>query len=529
MSQPTESTAESAGSAPATKKPSKGLIAGGVAAAVLAAAGGAYALGAFNGLLGGGKQPADVLPASAVAYARLDLNPSAAQKVGAFRLLDKLPDVKNALNAADPKRSLFDWMQNQQGSQLKGIDYANDVGPWLGDRIGVATLPASGNGQPVTVMAVEVKDQAKAEEGLKKVETVLRSAVKETPGGLQPRLPGAPSAASTANKETVRIYQDGYALIVEKDAESRLREELQAGRLAGNDNFSGDMAALGDQGIASAWYDQKSFIHGLSSASVPAALDELAQKAGRVAMTVRFASDYAELAVAGRGSSQPAVNTTSGVGDLPADTGAVLSLAGGKTLLEDYWPSITSIMKAAGQDPQDLLKKARETSGLNLPGDAGTLLGTQFDVIAAKQDFRQLASGGGLPKIAARMTTDTAAASQVLDNIQKAVAQQTGGLAIPRKVAGDKLLVAANTAYMDQLASPQGKLSDNQGFTRTVPDPDKQASIAYVDLDAFESQYLGQVPQERREFVQALQSIGVVSTPVTNGESKGSIRISIND
>ena len=52
--------------------------------------------------------------------------------------------------------------------------------------------------------------------------------------------------------------------------------------------------------------------------------------------------------------------------------------------------------------------------------------------------------------------------------------------------------------------------------------------MVFVDLDAFESQDLEQAPEDRREFVQSLQSLGVVSTPVTDGESRGTMRLSVN-
>lgn len=510
-----------------------GKIVAGVAVVALAGAGGAYAMGAFDGLTGGGKQPADVLPSSAIAYMRIDLNPSAAQKVGAFRLLDKLPDAKAAFTAEDPKKAVFEWMK-KDNADLKDIDYTNDIEPWLGDRIGGGLLPASGSGsEPVPIVAVEVKDEAKAEEGLKKLEAAVAPSVEEAKREVEQAVPGSAVASSGAlggSDESVRIYTDGYALIVPKDAEAQVREQLGAGRLAGNENFSGDMQALGEQGVASAWYDQAAATKALNTGSTPAIMDELAQKAGRSAMSLRFAADYLELGSVSRGVQQPTVPTVTGIRDLPGDTGGVYSFAGGEQLLKEYWPTIVSLINASGTSAEQGIAQAEEALGVKLPDDLATLLGKQFDLIVAKQDFSTL--GEGTPvQVAARLTTDTAKAEQVVSQLQTKLAEMMPAEAqreVPRKVVGDHLIVAADSGYLDKLASPQGKLSDNQGFQRTVPDIDKQAGVLFVDLDAFESQYLDQVPEDQREFVQSLQGLGLVNTPVVDGESRGTLRLSVN-
>lgn len=529
------SEATGAADSAATKRKSKNkaVIGGAVGVLAVAAVGGAYAAGMFDGLTGGGKQPADVIPGTSIAYMRIDLNPSAAQKVGAFRLFDKLPEAKNALNDSDPKRAVFEWLK-KENAELKDIDYTNDIEPWLGDRAGGGLLPATGSGsQAVPVVAVEVKDEAKAEEGLKKLQAVLAPAIDSATSQMEQAVPGTAVSSSSAlggSDESVRIYTDGYALIVPKDAEAQVREQLEGGRLAANENFTGDIEALGDQGVASFWYDQPALTKAINPGSTPAALDELAQKAGRSAMGLRFAADYLELATVSRGVQQPTTPVLTGIGDLPGDTGGVYSFAGGDQIVQEYWPSITSMLQASGLDPSEAIGQAQSTLGVTLPDDLATLLGKQFDVIVAKQDFSTV--GEGTPvQVAARMRTDTAKAEQIITQLETKLGEMMPEGAqsqVPRKTVGDSLLVGADTAYLDKLASPQGKLSDNQGFQRTVPEPDSQGAVVFVDLDAFESQYLEQVPEDRREFVQSLQSLGVVSTPVTDGESRGTMRLSVN-
>ncbi len=69
---------------------------------------GAGAVFAVQQLSGGGAQPADVLPGDAYGYVRLDIDPSAGQKIAAVRFLDKLPQVRDTLGGDDPRKKLWD-------------------------------------------------------------------------------------------------------------------------------------------------------------------------------------------------------------------------------------------------------------------------------------------------------------------------------------------------------------------------------------------------------------------------------------
>ena len=111
------------------------LIVGAAAGLVVALAGaGAYA---WQKLDGGGKQPHDVLPSSVVAYARVDADPSASQKIAILRLVRKFPELAKELGIKDVDQDVRKPLLKDlvEGCDL---DYDKDVEPWLGDRIGVA-------------------------------------------------------------------------------------------------------------------------------------------------------------------------------------------------------------------------------------------------------------------------------------------------------------------------------------------------------------------------------------------------------
>ena len=94
-------------SAPAPRPTGRraGLLVGGVVAALVLGGGAVFAV---QQLSGGGAQPADVLPGDAYGYLRLDIDPSAGQKIAAVRFLDKLPQVRDTLGGDDPRKKLWE-------------------------------------------------------------------------------------------------------------------------------------------------------------------------------------------------------------------------------------------------------------------------------------------------------------------------------------------------------------------------------------------------------------------------------------
>jgi hypothetical protein len=123
-----------------------------LAVLMVAGAGGAFA---YSRLAGGGSQPSDVLPASAVAYGRIDLDPGAGQKVNAIRFMMKFPSVREQLKLTgdkdDLRQKLFEAIKADSGGNLDDVDYEKDVKPWLGDRIGVALCRARTTTRSLTV------------------------------------------------------------------------------------------------------------------------------------------------------------------------------------------------------------------------------------------------------------------------------------------------------------------------------------------------------------------------------------------
>jgi hypothetical protein len=120
--------------------------------AVLAAGG----IAAFAFISGGGTQPEDVVPADAVAFVKIDLDPAAGQKVALARLATRFDLGAQAASSEDqePSQILSDVLQQATGVE---VDYARDIEPWIGSRAAVAIIaPDSGDldaAKPLVVVA----------------------------------------------------------------------------------------------------------------------------------------------------------------------------------------------------------------------------------------------------------------------------------------------------------------------------------------------------------------------------------------
>ena len=55
----------------------------------------------------------------------------------------------------DLRKEIFEELQ--EDGEFEGVDYAQDVEPWLGQRVGVALLPGTDGGEPEVA---EVGDNA---------------------------------------------------------------------------------------------------------------------------------------------------------------------------------------------------------------------------------------------------------------------------------------------------------------------------------------------------------------------------------
>ncbi len=463
-------------------------------------AGGAFA---YSRLSGGGAQPASVLPASAVGYVRIDLDPSAGQKVAAIRFMMKFPSVREKLNLTgdsdDLREKLFDLIKDEAGEDLADVDYARDVKPWLGDRAGAAVLPGpvKDDEAPDVVVAVQVKDKDKAKTGLDK----LFAQEKDKPGV---------------------AFADSYAVIAkDQSLADKAVADAKADPLSENPAFDKDMAKLGEQGFASAWFD----FQGIAGVSGQVSDEERAQvPSGSVAAALRFNAQYVELKAMVRSDGpmiEPgAAKAEEVVTSLPNTTAAALAISDGQKYVDNVWKQLQQ-SSGGGVDLKGEVQDFADQYGFALPDDLKTLLGENFVLAVDKEKPAE-----GLPKLAAKVKTDPAKAEALVRKLTDVITKETG---VDPKLAtaknGDTLVVATGKEYADRVLKG-GDLGGTDTFKIAVPDPKGSTMIGYVDMAGVRA--LMPPAEADDKDLAALRAVGFSSRVTGTGTGEFELRVVAN-
>ncbi|MFY0405796.1 DUF3352 domain-containing protein [Solicola sp. PLA-1-18] len=490
----------------------KGLWIGGAAAAtaVVLVGGGVFAFQQVLG--GGGAQPAEAIPDTAVAYARIDLDPSAGQKINILRLLNRLPDFSEETGIDDEDADLRKVLFEQTlGKQDCDVDYEQDVEPWIGDRAGVAALPGDGD-EPTPLVVLQVTDRDAARDGVK-----------------------ALAACDGSGDETGYDFVGDYLLVADSQrAASKAADDAEASPLSQDDTFSADMAELGEQGVASAWGD----LEGLAKIAGADADDlALAKEQGltSAALALRAGSDYIEVASAARVTDAASADTDerSQVGQMPDDTVAAVGFAGGGKAVEQGWKAFEEALAGTPGFAADL-DEIESGTGLSFPGDLVTLFGDNLTLAVGERGLDGLGnlqdpSGLRSLDVGLRSVTDADELTSVIGNLNRLVGQ-AGVPELVTKESDDGLVVATNDDWAGKLAEG-GSLGDTDAFTKVVPDGDDAVGVLYVDADKV-SDVVGSVggsdAAEAKKYLDPVRAIGFSVGAPDGDYTSGSLRVSFD-
>jgi hypothetical protein len=439
----------------------------GAAVAVVAAVGvGAYGV---VQLMAGGSSPATAVPADAVGYVSLDLDPSASQKIEAFKILRKFPAIKEQLGSRDDlRKAVFDEIQSS--GDCKSLDYERDIEPWIGDRIAVAAVPDSKQGaRPLVVL--QVTDQEKAEAGARKLESCDGATTDQEP------------------KPTGLAFVGDYVLIAETQAEAdAMAKDAEASTLADSEDFTAAMDRTGDPGIVTMY----------ASKDAPAAMMK-ASDAGSGDLTSTFADFQgaagvvrfddgaveAEFTAEGLPQGVGGVRTDGGpdASTLPATTAAALSVAFREGWLEDYLEQMNDAL-GDGQSLDETLAEGERATGLELPEDIETLLGDGITVsVDGGADLEALTQSPDPSQVPAgiRIYGDPAKIVPVIDKLKKSAGPDAD---LVKVSTGDGLVtVGFDQAYVDLLRD-KGDLGNVAAFEDVVPEAGRSTGTFYVNFDA---------------------------------------------
>jgi hypothetical protein len=500
----------------------KAIVAGGVVLGLAAVGGAAWAASSF---LGTGTQPAEALPADTLAYASVDLDPSGGQKMAAISMLRKFPAFREetGLQADDDVRR-WAFTEMVKDGECEGLDFADDVEPWLGHRMAVAAV--SGDEGPEPVVALQVRDADAAEEGL--------ATLRDTCGGGEGELGWA--------------VDGDWALLAETDEiADRVAGAADDGSLADDETFQKWTGEAGDPGVASAYAAPgaaRVLVEELGGLGMPGAYGGVDPMSGEpmsaepmpgqelppeveqaladfegMAATVRFDDGGLELEVAGNGGQQVegVTGAEGGVGavtSLPADTIAAVGMNFADGWFQTFAEQVAKSPDSGMEDAEDVYTELENMTGLALPEDAEVLtgdsvalaLGSGFDL----ESMFNSADPTGLP-LGLKIQGDAGAIEGVLDKIRDSAGQMAGPQAssmLESESEGDYVALSPNPDYRSDLAG-EGSLGDSAAFESVVDNADEASAVFFVDFDANDDWLTGLAPEGERANIEPLSALGL--------------------
>jgi hypothetical protein len=428
--------------------------------AALAVAGCAGSSGA-----GTGSDPASLVPASAPVYVEAVLAGNGKEQQDAQAALQKI------LGTANPQgqvAALFD---------RGGVQFARDIQPWLGDRVGVATLSFGRNGDKVVVAAS--RDDAAAEAALGRL---FPGASERSYRGVSYRVTtkdGRPIAAGVVGDAVVFGSENGLKAAIDASKGSSLAEsdQLKQARSTVRQERSGllyvDVAGVLRQGLGAS---------GGSAAQFAPFVDSVAQalpKTFAAALDAEPGLVRLDSAAFGNGGGTPAAGSgANALAALPGDAWLGLGVGElGKTVT-GLIDRVSQSNGLAGVGIQAALAQAQQMLGLDIRRDLLAWMGDAGVFVTG-------ASGGQAQAALVVASKDAAATRRAVAAFEKLARGNGGsvsalhatgvdqGFAVGRgggkpdllvAAAGDRFVIAGGRSALDQAISPSGRLGDAPAF-----------------------------------------------------------------
>jgi hypothetical protein len=448
----------------------RGLVAAAAVAVVAAGGAGAYAVAQ---LMSGGTSPATAVPATAVGYVSLDLDPSAAQKIEAFKILRKFPAIKKEIGGTDDlRKTIVD--QIRKDNDCADLDYAEDIEPWIGNRIAVAAVP-DGSKPAVPLLALQVTDQAKAKTGVR----ALTTCGSDAPSGV--------------------AFVGDYLLLADtqKQADAMASDAEQA-PLADSQEFTTTMERAGDPGIVSL-YVSKDAPQALASAGKkalagagdlpgfrPNQLTTGFKDFEGAAGVIRFHDGAVEAEFSAKGLADQLGATSTAhaaAADLPATTAAALSIALPEGWLDEYLEMVKAQLPR-GTSLQDMFREGERATGLRLPEDIETLLGTGVSVsVDGNANLRSLADSPDPSTIPAgvRIQGDPDTITRIVTKLKRVAGPDANMVKV--RTGDGTVAIGLDREYVETLAQ-DGGLGAVVAFQDVVPNAERASGVVYVNFDA---------------------------------------------
>lgn len=508
----------------------------GLVAAVAAGVAGVVALGGWAAvsLMSTGSQPAEAVPGNAVGFLSIDLDPSAAQKIEAVRMLRTFPALSEELDISD-RDDLRRWMFERviDDTSCAGVAYDTDVEPWIGERLALAGVPAGAGGTaPIPLVAVQVTDPEAAVRGIEKlaacddsarlgVATVgdyaLLSDSQEHADAIADSVGEATLAEDADYRKwmqrvgrpgIVSMYLAPGAMAYLADVQDRMTEELAAE--GGTDNpmlpAESELAAMRRQ------------------------MEKLSADFEGMAGAVRFADGALEVELVGETApgDLAGAGEGAGVGELPSTTAVALGVPLPQAWAQSALDALGDLSGGSAGSVDELLRDAEAMTGLELPEDLERLLGDGFAVaVDSRLDVDAVAQDPGSAPVGLRISGDPAEITAVLDRLRTRFGPQTQRLVVEE--GQDVVAMGLDPDYVTELVG-RGNLGTQAVFRNVVPDAARAGATLFVDFDAVAGWVSDGMPDagEGRRFLENLEplrALGMSSWADDDGSERWLLRL----
>lgn len=497
---------------PRGRGPRWGVVAAASAAVVATAGFGGWGVAQ---LMAGGSSPASAVPAIAVAYLSVDLDPSATQKIEAIQTLKQFPGLADQLDLDardDVRRWVFEELQSTE--TCKGLDYERDIEPWLGDRMALAAVPDD-DAPLAPLVVVQVKDREAARAGVAALEECTSAGTGSVPGSASGTTSAAPLEKDENEPSGVAFVGD-YMLVTEhQDDADAMATAAEAESLEDDAGFSDWMERVGEPGFVTAYASadaprlmiESGFEQGKQRLSTlpdgrehfdatgDMSQEFMAMHAEKtralwkdfdgMAAVVRFDDGSVEAEMVGRGLPSGVASggrTGPSLADLPAGTAAAFSVSLTDGWLQPYLDSIGQVF-SSGESAEEFWTEVEADTGLQLPEDVEAMLGDGFSIsVDASVDLDELGSSPDVPRVpvAMRISGDPAKITASLDKLLSRLGPDRDSILVE---SGEGVVVVGlDPAYVDELLGG-GDLGDLESFQDAVPEADRAAGALYVNFD----------------------------------------------
>jgi len=451
-----------------------------------------------------------LVPADAVAYGSIFLDPSTNQKRAIEDLLEKFPEAPNA----DEARTKFVELLDKGLAEID-MNFEDDIDPWLGDQIagwaqipdnlggqGGATAPAIADAPPAAFLIASDDDDA----ALQFVEDASANSEDEL---TDKSYEGADYMLNEADKSAVGVV-DGF-LVIGTEVGFKAVVDVSGGEdsLSDSDTYTDATDELTEDRLATFYFDGTALTEALQEAGGAAgAMDfgSFGTFGGSPTAGALFAESdkvvFETTSTPGDDDGQAAPEISDGLlPDLPGDSWGAFGIPDVGATLEKVYDGLIESFAAGGLSPEDLDAQFEAQTGLDLRED---LLSWMGDAGLFVSGTDPLSVGGGL----VIESSDPGTSSATVDQLATLLEQQgipteplsAGGaegfaVEIPAPgvtqsavvLAGERVVIAFGEDAALTALEGSDPLSESEAFqTATEGLGDDFTAAGYFDVDAMQ-------------------------------------------